>query len=181
LGVAGIASFLRRHRNIALDTSSFIYQIQAHPAYVELTNAVFVWIEEPRHQAFISTIIMAELLVHSYRENDRQQIDSFYGFFPSIPICIGFHPIWKPQVRLLDYVQHISCAPPMLSRWLQPCARSLLDSLQTIQCLCESKELKRLCWIDICNFSSRFSSRTLRGRGSWGPGLDRDLGYSRGC
>ena len=85
MGVSRIASFLRRHRSIALDTSPFIYQMQAHPSYVALTNAIFVWIEEPRHRAFTSTLTMAELVVHGYRENDRQQIDSFYGLLSIYP------------------------------------------------------------------------------------------------
>jgi predicted nucleic acid-binding protein len=85
LGLSEIGGFLRRHRRVALDTSPFIYQIQAHPAYVALTNAVFVWIEEPRHQAFTSTITMTELLVHGYREDDRQEIDNFYAVLSLYP------------------------------------------------------------------------------------------------
>jgi predicted nucleic acid-binding protein len=85
LGVKEIAGFLRRHRSIALDTSPIIYQIDAHPKYVSLTNAVFLWIEEPRHQAFTSTITMAEVLVHGYRQNDRLQIDRFFGILSTYP------------------------------------------------------------------------------------------------
>jgi len=85
LGVSEVAGFLRRHRSIALDTSSFIYQIQAHPTYVALTNAVFVWIEEPHHQAFTSTITMTELLVHGYREEDQRKVDIFYSLLSRYP------------------------------------------------------------------------------------------------
>jgi predicted nucleic acid-binding protein len=59
--------------------------MQAHPRYVALTDAVFRWIEEPRHQAFTSTITMTESLVHGYREDDRQEIDSFYGLLSIYP------------------------------------------------------------------------------------------------
>jgi predicted nucleic acid-binding protein len=83
--VSEVARFLRRHHSIALDTSCFIYQIQAHPTYVALTDAVFRWIEEPHHQAFTSTITMTELLVHGYRKDDRQKIDSFYGLLSIYP------------------------------------------------------------------------------------------------
>jgi predicted nucleic acid-binding protein len=85
LGVSEIASFLRRHRSIALDTNPFIYQMQAHSTYVALTNVVFVWIEDPRHQAFTSTITMTELLVHGYRENDQRKIDIFYSLLSRYP------------------------------------------------------------------------------------------------
>jgi predicted nucleic acid-binding protein len=85
LGVGEIAGFLRRHRSIALDTSPFIYQMQAHPVYSALTHAVFLWIEATGHQAFTSTITMTELLVHCYRENDQRQLDSFYGLLMIYP------------------------------------------------------------------------------------------------
>jgi predicted nucleic acid-binding protein len=98
LGVSEIAGFLRRHRSIALDTSPFIYQIQAHPTYVALTNAVFVWIEEPRHQAFTSTLTMTELLVHGYREDDQRKVDSFYGLLSRYP---SLHWV-PPDLRTAD-------------------------------------------------------------------------------
>jgi len=79
LGVEGLRLFLRRHRRIALDTSIFIYQLEANPKYLALTDAVFSWVERSGHEAVTSTITMTELLVPSYREGDEQRVDEFYG------------------------------------------------------------------------------------------------------
>jgi predicted nucleic acid-binding protein len=38
LGLAELRGFIQRHRRIALDTSVFIYQMEANPRYVALTE-----------------------------------------------------------------------------------------------------------------------------------------------
>ena len=85
MGVREISNFLRRHRTIALDTSAIIYQIEAHPSYISLTHVVFLWVEESRHEAITSTITMTELLVRGYREDNRGQIDLYYGLLSIYP------------------------------------------------------------------------------------------------
>jgi hypothetical protein len=45
LDLTRLRSFLRRHRRIAVDTSVFIYQLEAHSRYVDLTDPVFAWLE----------------------------------------------------------------------------------------------------------------------------------------
>jgi predicted nucleic acid-binding protein len=85
LAVDQLRQFLRRHRKIALDTSIFIYQLEANPRYVALTDAVFSWLEQPGHSAVTSTITMTELLVPAYRENDEHQVDEFYGLLSTFP------------------------------------------------------------------------------------------------
>jgi predicted nucleic acid-binding protein len=85
LGVEGLRLFLRRHRRIALDTSIFIYQLEANPKYLALTDAVFSWVERSGHEAVTSTITMTELLVPSYREGDEQRVDEFYGLLSTYP------------------------------------------------------------------------------------------------
>jgi predicted nucleic acid-binding protein len=85
LGLTRLRAFLRRHNRIALDTSIFIYQVEANPRYQFLTDRLFAWIEEPGHSAITSTITMTELLVHPYREDDEQLVDQFYGLFSAYP------------------------------------------------------------------------------------------------
>jgi predicted nucleic acid-binding protein len=85
LGVERLRAFLRRHRRIALDTSVFIYQLEANPKYVALADSVFSWLERAGHQGVTSTITMAELLVPSYRENDEHRVDEFYGLLSTYP------------------------------------------------------------------------------------------------
>lgn len=85
MGVERLRLFLRRHRRIALDTSIFIYQLEANARYLELTDAVFSWVERVGHEAVTSTITMTELLVPSYRDNDEHRVDTFYGLLSTYP------------------------------------------------------------------------------------------------
>jgi predicted nucleic acid-binding protein len=85
LGVEHLRLFLRRHRRIALDTSIFIYQLEANARYLALTDSVFSWVERTGHEAVTSTITMTELLVPSYRDNDEHRVDAFYGLLSTYP------------------------------------------------------------------------------------------------
>ncbi len=83
--MTGIREFLARHRRIALDTSIFIYQLEANPRYVALTDHIFSWLERPGHEAITCTITMLEVLVHPYRDADQQRVDEFYGLLTTYP------------------------------------------------------------------------------------------------
>lgn len=85
MGLTPLRSFLRRHRRIALDTSVFIYQLEANPRYADLTDHVFAWLERVDHMAVTSTITMTELLVHPYQRSDEQQVDEFYALLSTYP------------------------------------------------------------------------------------------------
>ena len=63
MALTRLRGFLRRHVRIALDTSVFIYQLEANPRYIHLTDSIFAWVEQPHHAATTSTITMTELLV----------------------------------------------------------------------------------------------------------------------
>jgi predicted nucleic acid-binding protein len=84
LGVEQLRLFLRRHRRIALDTSVFMYQLEANVRYVALSDAVFSWLERAG-QAVTSTITMTELLVPSYRSGDENKVDEFYSLLSTYP------------------------------------------------------------------------------------------------
>jgi predicted nucleic acid-binding protein len=85
LGLERLRAFLGRHRRIALDTSIFIYQLEANPRYLALTDHIFSWLERPRSTAVTSTITMTELLVQPYRDSDEQRVDEFYGLLSTYP------------------------------------------------------------------------------------------------
>ena len=85
MGIERLRLFLRRHRRIALDTSIFIYQMEANARYLALTDSVFSWVERTGHEAVTSTITMTELLVPSYGDNDERTIDEFYGLLSTYP------------------------------------------------------------------------------------------------
>ena len=80
-----LESFLRRHRRIALDTSVFIYQLEANDRYVKATDRVFEWLEKPHHCAVTSTVTMTELLVRPYMARDQRGVDEFYGLLSAYP------------------------------------------------------------------------------------------------
>ena len=80
-----LRAFLRHHRRIALDTSVFIYQLEANPRYVGLTDPIFAWLEQPVHAAMTSTITMTELLVQPYRESGDEQAGEFYALLATYP------------------------------------------------------------------------------------------------
>jgi hypothetical protein len=73
LGLERFRAILERHRRAAIDSSIFIYQLEARPRYGSLADAVFEWVERPGRTAVTSTITMTELLVQPYsnRDDDR--------------------------------------------------------------------------------------------------------------
>ena len=85
MGINRLRAFLRRHRLIALDTSVFIYQIEANAQYLEFTDEVFSWLERPGSEGVTSTITMTELLVQPYREFDELRVDEFYALISKFP------------------------------------------------------------------------------------------------
>jgi predicted nucleic acid-binding protein len=85
LGLNRLRAFLRRHRLIALDTSVFIYQLEANARYLPLTDHIFSWLERPDSKAVTSTITMTELLVRPYRDADDRRVDEFYGLLSTFP------------------------------------------------------------------------------------------------
>ena len=83
--MTSVRAFLRRHRRIGIDTSVFIYELEANPRYIALADEVFSWLDEPRHTAVTSTITMTELLVQPYRDGDEERADRFYGLLATYP------------------------------------------------------------------------------------------------
>ncbi|HEU0139367.1 MAG TPA: PIN domain-containing protein [Bryobacteraceae bacterium] len=77
--------FLRRHHRIAIDTSIFIYEMEANGRYVTLADGIFQWLEQSGHAGVTSTITMTELLVPPYREKDEDRVNLFYGLLTTYP------------------------------------------------------------------------------------------------
>lgn len=92
MALNGLHAFLRRHSRIALDTSIFIYALEAHRKYAVLAEEVFEWLEKPGHAAVTSTITMTELLVQPYRDEDDERVDAFYSLLSTYPNLIWMPP-----------------------------------------------------------------------------------------
>ena len=80
-----LRSFLKKHRRIALDSSIFIYYMEAHPSYVDLAGVVFQWLETSSNTAVTSTLTMTELLVHPYRASNEAMVNQYFGLLSSFP------------------------------------------------------------------------------------------------
>jgi predicted nucleic acid-binding protein len=85
LGIDRLDSFLRRKAKLALDTSVFVYHLEAHPKYIPLTRAIFAWLEASGHRGITSMITMTELLVKPYRDRDERLVDNCFALFSKFP------------------------------------------------------------------------------------------------
>jgi predicted nucleic acid-binding protein len=106
LGLTALREFLRRHQRIAVDTSVFIYQIEANSRYLGLTDPVFAWLERPEHAAVTSTITMTELLVPAYRSGAEQQVNNFYALLSTYPNLQWI----APSLEIADIAARIRAA-----------------------------------------------------------------------
>jgi len=79
-----LASLLRGHHRIALDTSIFIYHLEDNPRYSELANEVFRWLERPGNAASTSTVTLTELLVQPYRTMEQPRVTAIRRFLTSV-------------------------------------------------------------------------------------------------
>ncbi len=91
MGLEDLASFLRRHRRVALDTSIFVYHVQANLRYLPATDQIFAWLEQQSSNAVTSCISMTELLVQPIREGDEQLVGEFFFLLTRYP-----HLEWVP-------------------------------------------------------------------------------------
>ncbi len=85
MGLEELDDFLRRHRRVALDTSIFVYHVQANPRYLPATDQLFSWLERPLSSAVTSCISMTELLVQPIRGGDEKLVGEFFSLLTRYP------------------------------------------------------------------------------------------------
>jgi predicted nucleic acid-binding protein len=85
LGLIRLRAFLKRHRRVALDTSIFIYHLEANPSYADMAGEIFAWLERSPHTAVTSTLTMTELLVQPYRAGNEVLVNQYYGLLSLFP------------------------------------------------------------------------------------------------
>lgn len=81
----GVSALLERHRTVGLDTSVFIFKIEANARYLDLVNPIFDWLEGPKGHGVTSTVTMLELLVLPYRVSDIDLVNRFYALLSTYP------------------------------------------------------------------------------------------------
>jgi predicted nucleic acid-binding protein len=85
LGVERLRTLLGPHRRVALDTTIFIYHLEANPRYIALTDCIFEWLDANTSVAVTSVITLTELLVKPYRESDEEMVQRTYSLLSTYP------------------------------------------------------------------------------------------------
>ena len=84
-----IVERLGAHSTVGLDTPVFIYQLEAHPDYLPLTQALFTNVEAGRWAAITSTITLMELTVRPWqldRPAVAREYETLLVHFPHLTI-----------------------------------------------------------------------------------------------
>lgn len=95
--VASLQQQLAPHQFIGLDTSIFIYHLEANPQYLPLTQQILKSIEIGQCRGVVSTVTLMELTVHPWRMN-RADIARQYEV-----LLVNF-----PNLRLIDVTREIA-------------------------------------------------------------------------
>lgn len=85
--MASLEQRLANHSRIGLDTSVFIYHLEAHPDYLPLTKTILGGVQAGQWQAITSTITIMELTVHPWRINRpdiARQYEVILANFPNL-------------------------------------------------------------------------------------------------
>ena len=76
---------LGAHAVIGLDTSLFIYHLEAHPRYLSLTQEVLAGVEAGRWTAITSTITLMELTARSWQLNRPAVARAYEALLANFP------------------------------------------------------------------------------------------------
>lgn len=94
---ADLQQRLAAHQIVGLDTSIFIYHLEANPTYLPLTRRVLNSVESGQCSAVVSTVTLMELTVHPWRVN-RADVARQYEV-----LLINF-----PNLSLIDLTRDIA-------------------------------------------------------------------------
>lgn len=81
---------LAEHALIGLDTSVFIYHLEAHPRYQPLTQELLAGVQAGRQKAVTSVITVMELTVHPWqlgRSAVAQEYEALLVHFPNLVLA----------------------------------------------------------------------------------------------
>jgi predicted nucleic acid-binding protein len=87
--MARIEQQLANHSVIGLDTSIFIYHLEANTRYLALTKAVLNGVQSGQWRAVTSTVTIMELTVHPWRINRpdiAHQYEALLANFPNLSV-----------------------------------------------------------------------------------------------
>lgn len=83
--MGGIGDALRRHRLVGIDTSIFIYQVEAVPRFVEAATTALVELERGGFAGVTSMITLMELAVQPLRMGRPDIADEYQSLLENFP------------------------------------------------------------------------------------------------
>ena len=98
-----ISERLVDHTIIGLDTSVFIYHLEAHPTYLSLTETVLGAIQEGQIAGVTSVITLMELTVHPWRQQQpsvAREYEALLVHFPHLHLADVTRDIARSAARL---------------------------------------------------------------------------------
>ncbi len=85
----GLREKLSKYSILGLDTSVFIYHLEAHPDYLALTQEIFTWVTSGQKQAVTSAITLMEINVRPLqlgRKDIARQYEALLVNLPNLTI-----------------------------------------------------------------------------------------------
>jgi predicted nucleic acid-binding protein len=85
----GTLNQLIAYRTIGLDTSVFIYHLEAHPDYQKITHNILFMIEDRKFKAFTSAITLMEINVRPLklgRDDIARKYEALFINYPNLSI-----------------------------------------------------------------------------------------------
>lgn len=98
-----ISERLSSHTLIGLDTSVFIYHLEAHPTYLQLTNELLNGVQSGQWSAVTSVITIMELTVPAWRsgqETAARQYEALLANFPNMKIVDVTRDVARSSAQL---------------------------------------------------------------------------------
>lgn len=94
---------LRQHTLIGIDTSIFIYQVEAHPRYLPAAQVVLTTVQRGQVKAVTSVITLMELTVHPWRQQQpvvARQYEALLVHFPHLQLAEVTRDIIRQATQL---------------------------------------------------------------------------------
>lgn len=85
MGLAGLQESLNRHRLVGVDTMVFIYHLEDHPRYAQVTEVIFESLEAGSTSGVSSTITLLEILVKPKREGHLEAARDYREMLTTFP------------------------------------------------------------------------------------------------
>jgi predicted nucleic acid-binding protein len=94
---------LTRHSLLGVDTSVFIYQVEAHPRYLSVSQTVLQTIQAGHVEAITSVMTLTELTVHPWRKQQAiiaQEYEALLVHFPHLQVLDVTRDIGRRAAQL---------------------------------------------------------------------------------